>query len=384
MKQCNDTSADPTPTGRFQALNAFRGLAILWIVCFHMLAAHRELYGQTINLILKYGNIALSMFFVISGFGISNSVHKTFAKRTPLAQFIKKRMYRIYLPYWASLVWAALIIPVVSGLLSAIEHHSFNFEFYHLTPLEWVQMATLTKVFTAGGWQLNLAFLPVNGAVWFIAVIVQMYLVVACAMAFRTQYNKIIIAVSCLAALCLIPSVKARIPYGLFLPYWLDFATGILLFHVIRARRTIPRTTAPWLIGILLFLTITALWASLMFTRVLVAPFAAFLFYIIYPFDDIFSKTAPFRFFSFLGTFSYSLYLMHIPLWPLIATFVRHICPIPPPIADPLLLVPATVAASFIWYLFFEKPGSITGTIHALSNPLETTRIRTLKNTLFD
>ena len=61
-------------TERYRLLDAFRGIAIIWIVCYHILQDVREEYGKILNYIISHGALGIQIFFVISGYGIAFSI----------------------------------------------------------------------------------------------------------------------------------------------------------------------------------------------------------------------------------------------------------------------------------------------------------------------
>ena len=73
---------------------------------------------------------------------------------------------------------------------------------------------------------------------------------------------------------------------------------------------------------------------------------------------------------SFIGVFSYSLYLLHIPLWRLSEMFVRNLVPISANLSTPLFLIPSIIILSFLWYLFLEKPQNQNDVLMSMLSPI--------------
>jgi peptidoglycan/LPS O-acetylase OafA/YrhL len=109
--------------------------------------------------------------------------------------------------------------------------------------------------------------------------------------------------------------------------------------------------------------------------RFLSAVFIGGVFWSIYPFDNVISNSGIFCLFKFLGSLSYSTYLLHIPLWPFIGMFIRNFVTLNYTISGPLILLPSILAASYLWHLFFERPDSISSVVYALLHPLNTIQI---------
>jgi peptidoglycan/LPS O-acetylase OafA/YrhL len=92
----------------------------------------------------------------------------------------------------------------------------------------------------------------------------------------------------------------------------------------------------------------------------------------LYKYDQKVSRHALVRPFGVVGVFSYSLYLLHVPLWGLVAMFARNLVPLPSSVSTPLVMLPCIILFSAAWYLFFERPGSVAGVAKCLRSPLKT------------
>ena len=106
---------------RYKLLDAFRGLAILWIVCFHLLDRQ---YGSVLNTIIKHGYLGVSVFFVISGYGIAALTSHTVQQPH---SFLLRRIQKIYPLYWWSILFAAFIIPIFHSAVLIFKTGSFSF-----------------------------------------------------------------------------------------------------------------------------------------------------------------------------------------------------------------------------------------------------------------
>jgi|GEM_PF-610868 len=81
-----------------------RGLAILLIIIGHFWV---HTAARQPKLIL--GDAGVSLFFILSGFGLTCS---SWNRSTPLSSFAKKRMLRVFVPYW----WSTALILVLDAL----------------------------------------------------------------------------------------------------------------------------------------------------------------------------------------------------------------------------------------------------------------------------
>ena len=347
---------------RFECLQAFRGFAILWIVLHHYLDNHQG-YGKLIFSFFQRGYQGVTIFFVIAGYAISTAAERALSQNESARSFLLKRIQRIYIPYLFSLLFAALIFPGLAAVLSALKSglswpHLAKYAqqyFYDYSFAEWVGILSLTKVFTSTSGQLNKAFLPMNGALWFLAVLIQMYLAIALALSTRKHYFKVILALTALSLIALIPAVKNSIPYGFFLPYWPEFAAGIGLYTLVQ-RGKIFQVRAEWYFPVLiLYTTFTISMLILSDSPVLFSALLAGLFWLLFPQDKRISRWPLFRFFAWIGVFSYSLYLIHVPLEPLLLMVIRNVLPLSYYITDLFVEVPAAILLGYVWYLFFER-----------------------------
>lgn len=178
--------------------------------------------------------LGVSIFFVISGFGIALSLDRALGANETAYMFLKRRLKRIYLTYWFHLIFAALIIPVLSAFVSMLKSNSLVFDFFEYSFWEWIQIVTLIKVFSATSWRLNLAFVPLNGVVWYIAIIVQIYIVVSLSICFKNRCQVFLFTLFLLSLFTLISNVKMLLPYGFFLPYFNQFYVGMILYFLLK------------------------------------------------------------------------------------------------------------------------------------------------------
>ncbi len=109
--------------------------------------------------------------------------------------------------------------------------------------------------------------------------------------------------------------------------------------------------------------------------RVLLTLWLAVLFWLMHPLSVRYAALSVDGVGSFFGRCSYSIYLMHIPLWPLGEMVARNGAPgLPEHWAAPLITAPLVWLLGYSWHLYFEKPGSLPGTGRALRHPWRTLR----------
>ncbi len=91
------------------ALNGLRYLAALWVVVYHYGRTAFPLTQQPLLTYLEQGFMAVSFFFLLSGFVLAQVYVKrwqSFAKLPPLADYARARFARLYPLYAASLLFA--------------------------------------------------------------------------------------------------------------------------------------------------------------------------------------------------------------------------------------------------------------------------------------
>ncbi|MFC1488311.1 acyltransferase family protein [Thermodesulfobacteriota bacterium] len=360
-------------------MDIFRGIAILLIVFHHLLP--RGCYGTAVDFLIVKSALGVQIFFVIGGYGISAAVSKIIGQKKAAFYFLKKRFSRIYLPYLFSLIFIVLVFPTIAALGSFLKGQPFIFNFqshlYNNTFLEWIKIITLTQVFSSINHEVAHAFDSFNTPIWYISIIVQCYLAITVSLLFKkSHYYKIIFFLSIVSILTMIPSVAMFIPSGLFLPFWPQFSIGILLFYVINKGLTIPPNWVKikrnyfFFIGVFLIISFSSFYYffSLFFFCIVIG----FLFWLLLPIDGILINYPPLKSFLGLGKFSYSLYILHDPLAKFIKLFIKNLVPLPLAVTSPIFVIPLVITFSYLWYLFFEKPGSPYKVTIAVLSPLKT------------
>lgn len=101
--------------GRLEKLEAVRGFASLYVVFHHLFASGLFIFGINFSFLFRFGQEAVILFFLLSGFVIYYSYQKSFNKS--LKVFFLKRFLRIYIPL--------LIVFIVNYLLISFASHHF-------------------------------------------------------------------------------------------------------------------------------------------------------------------------------------------------------------------------------------------------------------------
>jgi peptidoglycan/LPS O-acetylase OafA/YrhL len=359
-------------------LECARGIAALWVFMFHIASAFAP--WPLLATIARYGHQGVPLFFVISGYCMMAAAANTLASQRPPGNFLKRRLLRIFPPFWLS-VLAVMAAPYAVEGISALKTGSFA----ALAPAwmafgwrDWIGVLTLTKVFGIAGGDLQAGFSPINAVYWSLAIEVQFYLVMYATLFFKTRVLKILVGVTALSILASLSPALAE--SGLFMKYWPAFFVGVVLREA-HLRGMTPAA----LFGA------RELWASLLATGAMLAGLLAVIFappcatplscssvpnltftlaallaaLLLWSFGGMehalrlrrsrFLKAWMLLPLAWLGQSSYSLYLLHGKIYQLPMMFVRQLVS-PASLLYPLLTMAGTAAMCYLFYLLAEKP----------------------------
>jgi peptidoglycan/LPS O-acetylase OafA/YrhL len=106
--------------GRVPALDGVRGLAILWVMLFHMaVVAPVGLAAEAWQAIAGYGGLGVDIFFVLSGFLITGVLLQSRQRPNYFRNFYARRALRIFPLYYAVVLFALVILPHVTTVSAA-------------------------------------------------------------------------------------------------------------------------------------------------------------------------------------------------------------------------------------------------------------------------
>ena len=243
----------PVPRGpRYLTLDLWRGLACLMIVVVH--ATHNAgeavgtagLTGRGALAVLSRLSIGVPMFFVISGYCIAATSDSTRRKPSAPARFFRRRVRRIFPPYWAIAFGSVALTTalaaagrgdLVAGDYGFIPHPS------SLTWSQWLGNLTLTET-----WRHHLfggPALKIVGPAWTLCYEEQFYAV--CGVLLMLAPRQFFLGIAGVTFLTLIvaPIAIARpdlLPIsGFFLDgRWLMFAEGVAVYYILNYAPTDP------------------------------------------------------------------------------------------------------------------------------------------------
>jgi peptidoglycan/LPS O-acetylase OafA/YrhL len=279
--------ARPQLPGRYRSLDAWRGIAALWVAFYHLWP-----HDGFLAALVRPGWLGVHLFFPISGYCIMAAIHSP--ANATFVGFMRRRWRRIFPPYWASIALAVLLAllswPINTGAIAD----------FRLTAGGWLSVFTLTQ----GLFHLEKA---VNEVYWTLCYEEQFYLVVALCLLGRARLRPwLLLGVCAIAFYYRGPHWPHRWG-GLFLDRWLEFAAGMAVF----AWRH-PAYGRWW--GPVVFAGALASWRESHDEGMLLAIGFAALLLVLQPLDARFIAARWSRPLQALGLISFSLYLIHVPL----------------------------------------------------------------------
>ena len=302
--------------GRIEYIDWAKGYAIFTIVCYH--ALQRAALPPVMQQAIVFGGTGVHLFFLLSGFGLGLSQH---AGST--LQFYRRRLTKVWLPYVLALT-VSLLVAIFFGLFS----DGFD---------AWLAGVGLYQMFSERYIECF------GGHFWFISAIVQFYIVFPVLLWMKSKTDSVWFFALSLA----ISVVWWLLVYWLgkgdlrnwnscFLQFLWEFALGMVLAGYVNSakRRDAPDTAAQgaqprphlffvelrWWLSFPIALISTALMALMILKMgaagrifndipALIGYTAFSIFF--YQVGDRFFPPLK-RFFLWAGSFSYSMYLVHI------------------------------------------------------------------------
>lgn len=271
---------------RCESAHALRGIAALAVAWFHFTNGQPIFLAEDSPLRLSgsYGYLGVAVFFVISGFVVPYSLESMkFRFPEGVSKFAVRRFWRLYPPYLVAII-ITVVLTAISSLIpgsnAVLPDFSLATIFGNLT---------YTAPWVGGVWA--------SPIFWSIAIEIQFYLVAAIFAPVLLSKNRFVIFITLFAILCLsfVPANKT------FLFWYLPtFGAGFCWFLYYSNRLSFIDASAQVLgLSVVAWLTM-----GLHHAIAIAAAFAIMAMPV--------RKSVPIL--SFLGTISYSVYLLHSPI----------------------------------------------------------------------
>jgi peptidoglycan/LPS O-acetylase OafA/YrhL len=277
---------------RFTLVDALRGIAALAVVLFHAVEGRHitalfDHMPSAIQGLLAHGNFGVAIFFVLSGFVISHSLRAGLSSVKAVLVFMLKRSIRLDPPYWA-----AIIIAVLFSLLASKIVASRDADDYSAAQL-------VSHLFYLQG---LLGFKQVNSVFWTLCLEIQFYLIFALMLLTRSS---LVMVCAFLVSLPWAVGFGPAVP-GVFVEFWYGFLLGVGAYAARRSPDALP-----WFLLYVAVIAAASIYDASVFAQVccltaivlLGAASAGKL-----------TTWLNWRWLQFLGTISYSLYLLHNPV----------------------------------------------------------------------
>jgi len=318
----------------------WRGVACLIVAAFHAAICIRKT-GVSLSWVVAplwyYGYLGVPLFFVISGYCIAACADAHRRSDRSGRSFVWRRIRRIYPPYWASLLFLATIL-ITCDLCGWEWFYERKVRFIHpaqLTLSQWITNLTLTEMW-AHPLHGSDKFTLFNAVAWSLCFEEQFYCV--CFLLLFIAPRRFFKAVIAVTGLILVGWAIAEslgfsvLAHKTFIGWgWLEFVLGVAVYYRLNYLTGKKSRLFDRVASLLTSACILALLPWSLRTRKLVFPFLnpclnlsvalsyAWLLIQIRPYDRRLTQTLLGRLFSFIGKFSYSLYLTHYPICKLVA-----------------------------------------------------------------
>ncbi|MDF2805112.1 MAG: putative Acyltransferase 3 [Cellulosimicrobium sp.] len=304
----------PPPAGRFLPIDAMRGAASVSVLLFHLfrsppqadvLAATFPAFWVTVSDLARSG---VAVFFVISGFVIAYTTRDLGTRARDGARFALRRQVRLDPPYYV-MIAAVVVLSGLERLVPGLEARSFS----------------------AGDVLLNMVYLqeivgaePVLAVAWTLCLEVQFYLVVVLLVwlagrALRGPARAPARGRAVSAAAIVLGVVSLALPFlgtdggPWFIGTWWMFCYGAVVAWFMVGRLPLRVVVAAsvvvgvWCVAVTLWAPVADPWGSHWFAWLTGVAILAIL-------ATRTMSWRPPRVVLYLGTLSYSLYLVHLPV----------------------------------------------------------------------
>ncbi len=345
------------------AINAWCGFAALLVAYFHcrqitwigIQQFHRSGARFDFNTVFSYltfpiawGSAGVPIFFVISGYCIHRGTARKLLANpaAPFAfdtgNFLMRRFARIYPVLLAALVLTyaldtfSLGFTPVSPKIGTANLHLF--------------IVNLLLQGVAGG------TFGSNGALWTLSLEVQFYLVYPLLIALRRRIGIKAVLV-CVGIVNVISAlVFERHEIVLFASYWFSWTLGAWIAEAKAAPGTQKMPNGSIKLKVAALVVVIGC-GAFKFEQYLAFQFwaLAFALYLFQALDKLMRNSLPVRGFSWLGEFSFALYIVHIPILILLWSVLFHSA-LQTTIWASFAFMIVPIAVAFVFYMLVERP----------------------------
>lgn len=315
-----------SPKPYLVSLDFLRALAALSVCFYHFVYGRRTYFADDfwVKQVSWYGAYGVHVFFVISGLVIPYAMQQGGYHIRNFFSFLWKRIIRIEPPYLISVLLVLLLN--FGGSFSPWYHgEAFQLDIWNL-----LAHLGYANAFVGAKW--------LNPVYWTLAIEFQYYLFIALIFGLLQSVEKwkwLTVLALFNAGTWLLPNPNFVFQYAAF------FTAGIITYKFISGWLN------RWEYGILLLICLLFMWQAEGVAGA-VAGTVAILFYFI----PIVHPVA-----RFLGTISYSIYLLHVPVGARVITFSENFThSVSTRLGMVLLAYAVTIGAAWLFYRWIEAP----------------------------
>jgi len=322
------------------------------------------LYNQS-GRFIQHGHVAVNVFIVISGFCLTIPVAKYGVLKGEFAGFIKRRAWRILPPYYFAMLLSLVLIATCIG-----KHTGTHWDCSIPVTINAFIAHILLLQDLRSGWTY-----VINHAMWSISVEWRIYFLFPL-FVWIWRKNGILSSLFCAAILSLgYYLFLSKFHHGFFNGYACPHYILLFMFGMIGSLITYSRTNQKFKIWKISLFLLSALLIKLaihflrgshliasqsgILNDIMVGLVAtAIMAYMATNNKSIFTRLFSWKPLAFVGTFAYSIYLIHAPLlqceWLILRAL--HLTDHTAYIIGCVIGVPIIVALSYVFFWFCERP----------------------------
>ena len=310
-------------------ITLLRGLAALMVCLYHFICKTTDYITDEITLnIFHFGELGVSMFFMISGIVLPLSMINSNYKTSSWKSFLLKRIIRIEPPYLL-----AVLLAVIYVYLRSLMNHTGSVDIGLSFKNILLHIGYLVPFFENVQW--------LNGAFWTLAIEFQYYILLI--ILFPLMISKKLFYRVIFYTILLIPGLMITTKVVFFPLYASLFLIGIL--YILKKSNNIYMIEYVIMSIITSFIVYHLLGVEHLFV-------ALFALIIVNYFPNFKQKQ-----FYFLGKISYSLYLIHGLTGSVLINVFSHY--FTQSYQKPILIIlglTISIFAAYLMYFFIEKP----------------------------
>ncbi len=345
--------------GRLAGLDGIRGVAALFVMLHHCwllsFPGYPAITGPGWLGWLLYGHFAVVVFIVLSGFSLAVSPARSEWRLGGVRRFARRRAWRILPPYWAALAFSLLIAWTVVGQPGAASPTIKSVAVYGLL---------LQDIFGAP---------TPNGAFWSIAVEAQLYLTFPLLLLILRRAGTVAMLAAVTVVVAAIGLLAPSVPLVQLLirltpQFAVLFAVGVVAAGVLSADERVRRL--PWHWGALLtavpvFVVIAvqgSVWTvgNYFWVDIALGPAVGLLLAAVATGRPVpLVRLLDLRPIRSLGSFSYTLYLIHAPIVVMVHQLIvapRVAAGLPSFLLTLAVAVPVALVTARLFAAVFELP----------------------------